>query len=170
MRNIVIDKSKGEVARDGFDKLYDALHNGEFGVWYYGGFVTTTDDLPNDRNNPTTINEIKSKANDRREKYGDFTGFKIIEPDSDGFKELIEARKRGEFAVWSLGGFVNTTDDLPSNYESMDYQLLVNEMKIKGIERKKILDGYGEFYKEIKNMVDDDIKVELIDNETKKKM
>ena len=33
---------------DGFDQLIEARNNGEYAVWEYGGYITTTDDIPED--------------------------------------------------------------------------------------------------------------------------
>ena len=50
---------------DGFDQLIEARNNGEYAVWEYGGYVTTTDDIPENYNkleHSEVIRQMKVKA------------------------------------------------------------------------------------------------------------
>lgn len=46
MEKIVIDEDKGETVSDGFRKLIEKKADGKDAKWYFGGFVTTTDMIP----------------------------------------------------------------------------------------------------------------------------
>ena len=46
MERITIDKENNETVLDGFKKLIVAKKNGIDAMWEYGGFVTTTDMIP----------------------------------------------------------------------------------------------------------------------------
>ena len=67
---------------------------------------------------------------------------KVIKAENalDGFDQLIEARKNGEFAVWSFGGFINTSEDVPANFETISYDEIINAMKVAAIERNEALE------------------------------
>lgn len=58
---------------DGFIQLVDAKDNGEFAVWEFGGFVNTTDDVPEEYVNygepgfDEVVRQMKLKAIDRKE-------------------------------------------------------------------------------------------------------
>ena len=62
-----------------------------------------------------------------------------IDAIDNGFKQLIEAKANGEFAVFEYGNFVNTTDDVPTNYTEMNYTDIASEIKNRGLERKESL-------------------------------
>ena len=60
---------------DGFDQLIEARNNGEYGVWEYGGFITTTDDVPeyyDQLEYSEVIRQMKMKAIERQEKLEEF--------------------------------------------------------------------------------------------------
>lgn len=57
----------------------------------------------------------------------------------DGFKQLIEAKSKGEFAVFVHDDIVNTTDDIPQNYFEMDYASIADYINQCGLKRQKNL-------------------------------
>ena len=57
-----------------------------------------------------------------------------------GFKALIEAREECDFAVWGYAGFVMTTDDVPNNYQDLDFDQTVLLMKARAMDR------YNEYF------------------------
>ena len=59
----------------------------------------------------------------------------------DGFDQLIEAYKNGEFAVWEYAGVIMTTDDIPEDYEHMEHSEIVRQMKHKAFERYERLEN-----------------------------
>lgn len=53
---------------DGFDQLIESRNNGEFAVWEYGGYIATTDDVPENIDEleyTQVIREMKSKIFER---------------------------------------------------------------------------------------------------------
>ena len=64
---------KTEDAIDGFNQLIDSRMNGEYAVWEFGGFITTTDDVPEDYSSlefSEIVRQMKVKAFERNEKLG----------------------------------------------------------------------------------------------------
>ena len=53
----------------------------------------------------------------------------------DGFDQLIEARKNGEFAIWEYDEFIITTDDIPDDVEQLDLSEVKDQMKNKAYDR-----------------------------------
>ncbi len=54
---------------DGFDQLIEANNNGEYAVWEYGGFIMTTDDIPENCDQleySEIIRQMKVKASERQ--------------------------------------------------------------------------------------------------------
>ena len=47
----------------------------------------------------------------------------------DGFDQLIEASRNGEFAVWEYGEYIGTTDDVPDNIDELEYTQIIRHMK-----------------------------------------
>ncbi len=66
---------------------------------------------------------------------------KIIKVDDtiEGFKQLIDSRMNGEYAVWEFGEFITTTDDVPDNCDSLEFSEIVRQMKVKALERSEKL-------------------------------
>lgn len=58
----------------------------------------------------------------------------------DGYDQLIEAKNNGEYAVWEYGGYVTTTDDIPENYNQLEYSEVIRQMKMKAFERQTKLE------------------------------
>ena len=58
----------------------------------------------------------------------------------NGFDQLIEARNNGEYAVWEYEGYITTTDDVPENYEQLEYSEVIRQMKLKAFERQQKLE------------------------------
>ena len=59
----------------------------------------------------------------------------------DGFDQLIEAFKNGEYAVWEYDGYISTTDDIPEDYKQMGRSEIVRQMKAKALERQERLEN-----------------------------
>ncbi len=59
----------------------------------------------------------------------------------DGFDQLIEAYKNGEYAVWEYAGFISTTDDIPEDYDQLDRSETIRQIKVKAIERQEKLES-----------------------------
>ncbi len=56
---------------DGFDQLIEARNNGQFAVWEFGDFVSTTDDIPENYSQleySELVRQMKVKAFERQEK------------------------------------------------------------------------------------------------------
>ncbi len=67
----------------------------------------------------------------------------IIVHDKDingAWNELVECRRRGDFAMMEFGGFVNTTDDVPKNFEHMRIDKIYEELKLAGMNRQMKLE------------------------------
>ncbi|MBQ6323224.1 MAG: hypothetical protein IJI22_00130 [Bacilli bacterium] len=62
-----------------------------------------------------------------------------VEDTIEGFKQLIDSRMNGEYAVWEFGEFITTTDDVPDNYDSLEFSEVVRQMKVKALERSEKL-------------------------------
>ena len=78
MKLIIIDEKEYPSAADreaaGFRALIEAREECDFAVWYYAGFVMTTDDVPSnyeDLGFENTVLVMKGKAMDRYNEYFD---------------------------------------------------------------------------------------------------
>ena len=162
--NKTIEKTKEGytiINLDGWDQLIESWENGEYAIWLFGGYITTTDDIPNNykhMDHAEVIRQMKAKACTRDLKFLDagieeIDHIKYIDEEQtnktveekeegviiinlDGWDQIIEAWENGEYAVWEYGGYITTTDDIPYNYKHMDHSEVISQMKAKAAKRK----------------------------------
>lgn len=137
---------KAENALDGFDQLIEARKNGEFAVWSFGGYITTTDDVPENYKSldyHEVIRLMQVKAFDRHDKLEEAKGIeppfgRHIETESkEGFNQLLDYKKKGINAYMDYNGYVIHTSDIPENFESLDYDEVIKLSLDSAIETAK---------------------------------
>lgn len=55
---------------------------------------------------------------------------------SNGFEQIIESKRIGEFAICEYGEYIITTDDVPDDYDILDYSEVIRQIKVKVFERQ----------------------------------